>query len=58
VNEKRRKVQPYVDLAELFAMPLTALIDADADAAESFTEFLRTYGSSRRRGRTSASCGW
>ncbi len=33
-----------LELGQLFAMPLTALIDADAHAASSFAEFIRTQG--------------
>ena len=40
----KKKVLPYVDLAELFAMPLTSLIDADFYAAESFIELIRKLG--------------
>lgn len=39
-----RTNHPYIDLAELLAAPLTALIDADVYAAEAFAEFLRDYG--------------
>lgn len=44
------KILPVVDLAELFAMPLTALIEADAQAARTFVDFIKAYGFERPRG--------
>ena len=44
VDQHHRRNHPFVDLAELLAAPLTALIDADAYAAEAFAEFIREYG--------------
>lgn len=45
-----KKLHPYIDLSELLAAPLTALIDADAYAAESFAEFIRKYGFESSKG--------
>lgn len=43
-GDNRSIVEPVVDLAELFSMPLTALIEADALAAQTFIDFVRRYG--------------
>jgi Protein of unknown function (DUF2589) len=37
-------VQSTMSLANLFAMPLKALVDADAYTAQSFAQFVQTYG--------------
>ncbi len=49
-GKKKPDVLPAVDLAELFAMPLTALIEADAQAAKTFVDFIKAYGFERPQG--------
>jgi hypothetical protein len=43
-NGNRRQLVRVFDLAEIFAMPINALIDADSYAAEVFANFVREYG--------------
>ena len=42
-----RNIVGSIDLGELFAMPLEALINADAEAAKTFAAFIQEYGFER-----------